>query len=359
MAVHHVDMDPVGAGRFDRADLLAELGEVGRQDRGRDDQRAHFWPPDAVRLTRWRPRGNAPAHGLLTRQSARGGRQILPVKLRGLPGRWPAAPVKQGFSVCRRLARVLRHTCRVRPSPDDRWTRSCGVSNHVHVSRRNVQCANLFPAFPKPVGGRQRRIGRYRPADRAAASDVVHIHFQPGEPGRRRGQLAAARRQQQRRALQFGQHGFIAVRPGRPEGRWRASSARGIRCWRWRQRRRRDSAPAIPQPTPTAPPRSPPRIRTVRSPRPPHFRTERLRRRPAPRRRRRQLPAARDKAAAPAVRATPISSPRCSRRDCRRWRLPPPCWPSSSPARKLRMAAAAFGWRRLRWGCGNPAIILR
>ena len=36
MAVHHVDMDPVGAGRVDRPHLLAQPGEVGREDRGGD-----------------------------------------------------------------------------------------------------------------------------------------------------------------------------------------------------------------------------------------------------------------------------------------------------------------------------------
>ena len=39
MAVHHVDMDPVGAGLVDRADLLAEPGEIGGEDRGRDADR--------------------------------------------------------------------------------------------------------------------------------------------------------------------------------------------------------------------------------------------------------------------------------------------------------------------------------
>ena len=37
MAVHHVDVDPVGAGLVDRAHFLAELGEVGGEDRGGDD----------------------------------------------------------------------------------------------------------------------------------------------------------------------------------------------------------------------------------------------------------------------------------------------------------------------------------
>ena len=40
MAVHHVDMDPVGAGLIDGADLVAELGKIGGKDRGGDDERA-------------------------------------------------------------------------------------------------------------------------------------------------------------------------------------------------------------------------------------------------------------------------------------------------------------------------------
>jgi len=38
VAVHHVDMDPIGAGRIHRAYFLAELGEVRRQDRRGDDE---------------------------------------------------------------------------------------------------------------------------------------------------------------------------------------------------------------------------------------------------------------------------------------------------------------------------------
>jgi hypothetical protein len=34
MPVHHVDMDPVGSGFVDRADFLAEPGEIGGEDRG-------------------------------------------------------------------------------------------------------------------------------------------------------------------------------------------------------------------------------------------------------------------------------------------------------------------------------------
>ena len=40
MPVHHVEMDPVGAGRVHRAHLFAEPGEVRGQDRGRDGQGA-------------------------------------------------------------------------------------------------------------------------------------------------------------------------------------------------------------------------------------------------------------------------------------------------------------------------------
>ena len=38
MPVHHVEMDPVGAGLIDRADFLAQFGEIGGQDRGCDDE---------------------------------------------------------------------------------------------------------------------------------------------------------------------------------------------------------------------------------------------------------------------------------------------------------------------------------
>ena len=38
MAVHHVDVDPVGARFVDRPHVLAKLREVGGQDRGRDER---------------------------------------------------------------------------------------------------------------------------------------------------------------------------------------------------------------------------------------------------------------------------------------------------------------------------------
>src|SRR6185312_7363098 len=39
MAVHHVEVDPVGARGLDRADLVGKLREVRGQDRGRDAKR--------------------------------------------------------------------------------------------------------------------------------------------------------------------------------------------------------------------------------------------------------------------------------------------------------------------------------
>ena len=38
--VHHIDMDPVGAGAVDRAHLVGEPAEIGRQDRRGDDDRS-------------------------------------------------------------------------------------------------------------------------------------------------------------------------------------------------------------------------------------------------------------------------------------------------------------------------------
>src|SRR4029450_9165240 len=37
VAVHDIHMDPVAAGAVDRLHLLAQLGEIGREDRRRDD----------------------------------------------------------------------------------------------------------------------------------------------------------------------------------------------------------------------------------------------------------------------------------------------------------------------------------
>ncbi len=41
MAVHHVDMDDVGAGRDNGADFLAEFREIGGKDGRGDFQRTH------------------------------------------------------------------------------------------------------------------------------------------------------------------------------------------------------------------------------------------------------------------------------------------------------------------------------
>jgi len=37
MPIHHIDMHPICACLIDSPDLFAELGEVGGQDRGRDN----------------------------------------------------------------------------------------------------------------------------------------------------------------------------------------------------------------------------------------------------------------------------------------------------------------------------------
>jgi hypothetical protein len=39
VAIHHIKMDPIGAGRIHVADFRAKPGEVGREDRRGDDER--------------------------------------------------------------------------------------------------------------------------------------------------------------------------------------------------------------------------------------------------------------------------------------------------------------------------------
>ena len=65
MAVHHVHMDPVGAGGFDRVDFLAQLGEIRGQNGWRDEERAvHAGLPLRVRVTCRRDTGNAGGQGV-------------------------------------------------------------------------------------------------------------------------------------------------------------------------------------------------------------------------------------------------------------------------------------------------------
>jgi hypothetical protein len=47
-AVHHVDMNPVGAARIDGANLVGEIPEIRRQDRRRNDNRPRPSTIDAV-----------------------------------------------------------------------------------------------------------------------------------------------------------------------------------------------------------------------------------------------------------------------------------------------------------------------
>ena len=50
MAIHHIDMDPVGAGGVDRADLLAQPREIGGEDGRRDaDRLLHGIDPNMPR----------------------------------------------------------------------------------------------------------------------------------------------------------------------------------------------------------------------------------------------------------------------------------------------------------------------
>ena len=108
MPVHHVEVDPVGAGGLDRADLLGELGEVGRQDRRRDAERAgHEASLLPFEVTRGGKAGNA-AGGLVS---------VDPVKFAQRPAQPEiscAAPSAGGFSgiyagfrVGERLARSM------------------------------------------------------------------------------------------------------------------------------------------------------------------------------------------------------------------------------------------------------------
>ena len=62
MPVHHVEMDPVRARRGDGAHFLAELGEIGRQDRRRHDHWIGHAPislstAGRTRRYRWSPTG--------------------------------------------------------------------------------------------------------------------------------------------------------------------------------------------------------------------------------------------------------------------------------------------------------------
>jgi hypothetical protein len=67
--VHHVDMDPVGAGRLDRAHFLAEPREIGRQDRGCNYQGPRHGILQKVRYHAAPGRRNAGSGGVSRRAS--------------------------------------------------------------------------------------------------------------------------------------------------------------------------------------------------------------------------------------------------------------------------------------------------
>ena len=51
MAVHHIDMDQVGAGRLDRLDFRAQPGKIGGQDGGGDQNGTGHTQSLAARVT--------------------------------------------------------------------------------------------------------------------------------------------------------------------------------------------------------------------------------------------------------------------------------------------------------------------
>ncbi len=119
MAVHHVDVDPVGAGGLDGAHFLAELGEIGGQDRG-GDLRADAWSENLQAAAS----GNTGRGGGQRKPAAPAGRQIAPEtgkicrveRADGCRRRRAACGQVQArrgfFAPCPRLARLLRGLAR-------------------------------------------------------------------------------------------------------------------------------------------------------------------------------------------------------------------------------------------------------
>ena len=89
--VHHVDMDPVGAGGIDRAHLLAEPGEVG----GRGST-ATISSGRGIRASGSTPSGYHAGGSAATRQRVQAVRQIAPAARRKLPGEAAGQPGPAG-----------------------------------------------------------------------------------------------------------------------------------------------------------------------------------------------------------------------------------------------------------------------
>ena len=95
MAIHHVDVDPVGARLVDRAHFLAQLGEVGGKD-GRGDQRSGIGPIRRDQARADKPRHEEAVEAALRLQQA--GQDADPA-LRAMATRSPGSSPGLGGSI--------------------------------------------------------------------------------------------------------------------------------------------------------------------------------------------------------------------------------------------------------------------
>src|SRR5512139_4215601 len=112
MPIHHIDMNPVGARGLDGTDFVAQLGEIGRKNRRRDNKRAH-------KTASRRASGNT--------GSANGQRRAC--KMHRLVNVWrklaePAA--SRGVAKDRSETVRARNKARQRPVPGSRWLPASG-----------------------------------------------------------------------------------------------------------------------------------------------------------------------------------------------------------------------------------------
>src|ERR1700738_2798369 len=126
MAIHDVEMDPVGPGLIHRADFLADLGKVGCEHGWGNEQRAHRLFPGVLsprEVTRQKGRGNAP-------DPAAGSFQLLfksPSRTRLSAVATIASWFERGAQPSRRLALSL---LALRTLP------SCGTAGRTEGARR-------------------------------------------------------------------------------------------------------------------------------------------------------------------------------------------------------------------------------
>ena len=208
MAVHDVEMDPVGAGGFDRAHLLGELGEVGGQDRRGDDERAlHRALREiiGVRLTCRCRAGNAPRREAAGFAGAARPRRFSPVAA-------PRAPEKPLFS--RHYGRGLgfasagagRSCTSAPPRLVSRSSKEFSMSLSVNGSNSNNPYAYLQSLLQQGLVGERRgavrsivrAVGGAWPAGRGCGifrerRDLIHFRGD-GHIGRVRRRNSARRR---------------------------------------------------------------------------------------------------------------------------------------------------------------------